>query len=115
MDNIIEPYKDIKLKIDKEPLKYNDYLQKAIDNKRDKIKLKNLIVKVWDNISTLYPTNKEKPFQIVVERCRYEGLNHRVRVDWIGNKTKQKAIDKQNYYKKIQKQQIIEILNYLNK
>jgi len=92
---------------------YNEILQDAIKENKQKASLKNLITNIDNKIYTNNVSNKNKPYEILFYRTRIEGYKYRIRPIYIGYKTKNDAINGIKKYKDIQKKQFEQIINYM--
>jgi hypothetical protein len=92
---------------------YNEILQFAIKENKQKASLKNLITNIDNKIYKNNVSDKNKPFEILFYRTRIEGYRYKTRPIYIGYKTKNDAINGIKKYRDIQKKQFEQIINYM--
>ena len=93
---------------------YNEILQNAIKENKQKASLKNLITNIDTKIYRNNVSNKNKPYEILFYRTRIEGYRYKIRPIYIGYKTKHDAINGIKKYKDIQRKQFEQIINYMD-
>jgi len=110
---MIKNYNKMIKSIENDAEYYNEILQNAIEENKQKASLKNLITNIDNKIYTNNISNKNKPYEILFYRTRIEGYKYRTRPIYIGYKTKNDAINGIKKYKDIQKKQFDQIINYM--